>query len=77
MVTDARLHHRHAHLKDIITRTSREAAGPIGLHCLMSDLDTLTDSQREALSQLQAVTERSDVETQLGVLKSVDWDVQV
>lgn len=41
------------------------------------DLDTLSPSQRQALSQLQAVTNGGDTEVAIGVLDSVGWDVQV
>ncbi|TCD63156.1 hypothetical protein EIP91_005884 [Steccherinum ochraceum] len=40
------------------------------------DLDTLSPSQRQALSQLQAVTNGGDTEVAIGVLDSVGWDVQ-
>lgn len=40
-------------------------------------MDTLSASQREALSQLQALTNGGDAEVAISVLQSVDWDVQV
>ncbi|KAH9896512.1 hypothetical protein C8Q73DRAFT_780242 [Cubamyces lactineus] len=40
------------------------------------DLDTLTPAQRGALEQLQALTNGGDPEVAVGVLSSVDWDVQ-
>jgi hypothetical protein len=43
----------------------------------MSDLDALTESERDALSQLQAITNGADVDTQISLLQSVNWDVQV
>ncbi|EGN97130.1 hypothetical protein SERLA73DRAFT_110239 [Serpula lacrymans var. lacrymans S7.3] len=39
-------------------------------------MDHLNPTQREALSQLQAITAGSDAEVTLSVLESVDWDVQ-
>jgi FAS-associated factor 2 len=41
------------------------------------DHDTLSSSQTEALSQLQALTNGGDVEVAISVLESVEWDVQV
>lgn len=43
----------------------------------MSHLDALTESERDALAQLQAITDGADVETQISLLQSVNWDVQV
>ncbi|KAI0655019.1 hypothetical protein C8Q70DRAFT_1047654 [Cubamyces menziesii] len=40
------------------------------------DLDSLTPVQRGALEQLQALTNGGDPEVAIGVLSSVDWDVQ-
>ncbi|KAI0328746.1 hypothetical protein GY45DRAFT_1325890 [Cubamyces sp. BRFM 1775] len=40
------------------------------------DLDSLTPAQRGALEQLQALTNGGDPEVAVGVLSSVDWDVQ-
>ena len=41
------------------------------------DVDSLSPAQRAALSQLQALTDGGDTEVAIGVLASVDWDVQV
>ena len=41
------------------------------------DVDSLSPAQRDALSQLQALTDGGDTEVAIGVLSSVDWDVQV
>ena len=38
---------------------------------------TLTPSQTAALEQLQAITNGGDKDVAIGVLASVDWDVQV
>ena len=38
---------------------------------------TLTPSQTAALEQLQAITNGGDPDVAIGVLASVDWDVQV
>lgn len=43
----------------------------------MSHLDALTESERDALAQLQAITDGADVDTQISLLQSVNWDVQV
>lgn len=43
----------------------------------MSSLDALTDQEKQALTQLQAITNGADVDTQISLLQSVDWDVQV
>ncbi|KAI8973135.1 hypothetical protein BD414DRAFT_425237 [Trametes punicea] len=40
------------------------------------DLESLTPAQRSALEQLQALTNGGDPEVAVGVLSSVDWDVQ-
>ncbi|KZT06631.1 uncharacterized protein LAESUDRAFT_743249 [Laetiporus sulphureus 93-53] len=40
------------------------------------DIDTLSASQREALSQLQALMNGGDPDVAMNVLDSVDWDVQ-
>ncbi|KAI9070407.1 hypothetical protein FKP32DRAFT_1586205 [Trametes sanguinea] len=40
------------------------------------DVDSLTPAQRSALEQLQALTNGGDPEVAIGVLSSVDWDVQ-
>ncbi|PVF96978.1 hypothetical protein CPB86DRAFT_761237 [Serendipita vermifera] len=42
----------------------------------MSALDALTDKERDTLSQLQAITEGADMDTQISLLQSVDWDLQ-
>ncbi|KAG8798693.1 hypothetical protein FRC17_007350, partial [Serendipita sp. 399] len=39
-------------------------------------LDALTDSEREKLEQLQAITNGADVDIQISLLQSVDWDLQ-
>ena len=41
------------------------------------DVDSLSPAQKDALAQLQALTNGGDVEVATGVLASVDWDVQV
>lgn len=41
------------------------------------DPDALSSSQQAAVAQLQALTNGGDVEVAIGVLASVDWDVQV
>lgn len=38
---------------------------------------SLTSSQTAALEQLQAITNGGDQDVAIGVLASVDWDVQV
>ncbi|EMD32464.1 hypothetical protein CERSUDRAFT_118799 [Gelatoporia subvermispora B] len=40
------------------------------------DVESLTQSQRDALDQLQVVMNGGDPEVAIGVLSSVDWDVQ-
>ena len=44
---------------------------------LLMDVDSLSPPQRDALAQLQALTNGGDAEVAIGVLSSVDWDVQV
>ena len=41
------------------------------------DVESLSPAQRDALAQLQALTNGGDAEVAIGVLASVDWDVQV
>ena len=41
------------------------------------DTDALSQSQRDALSQLQALTDGGDTEVAIAVLESCGWDVQV
>lgn len=41
------------------------------------DVDSLTPTQKAAFDQLQALTDGGDPEVAIGVLASVDWDVQV
>lgn len=51
-----------------------------GQHALdptMTDLDALTGEQRTALAQLEAITNGADLDTQISLLESVNWDVQV
>lgn len=44
----------------------------------MSDsISSLTPSQVAALEQLQVITDGGDQDVAIGVLASVDWDVQV
>ena len=50
---------------------------PSSLTHIIMDLDSLTPAQRGALEQLQALTNGGDPEVAVGVLSSVDWDVQV
>lgn len=40
------------------------------------DVETLSQSQREAVSQLQALMNGADADVAVDVLESVDWDVQ-
>ncbi|KAI0683522.1 hypothetical protein C8Q76DRAFT_762755 [Earliella scabrosa] len=40
------------------------------------DVDSLSPAQRDALAQLQALTNGGDAGVAIGVLSSVDWDVQ-
>ena len=44
---------------------------------MSDDLDNLTTSQREALGHLQAITNGADISSEIAILSSVDWDVQV
>ena len=44
---------------------------------MSEDLDDLTTSQREALGQLQAITNGADIPSEIAILASVNWDVQV
>ena len=43
----------------------------------MEDTEGLSPSQQAALDQLQALTNGGDVDVAIGVLESVQWDVQV
>ncbi|KAF8513036.1 hypothetical protein JB92DRAFT_2925147 [Gautieria morchelliformis] len=43
---------------------------------MSEDLDDLTTSQREALGQLQAITNGADIPSEIAILASVNWDVQ-
>lgn len=43
----------------------------------MSSLESLTDSQRLALTQLQSLTNGGDIDIEVAILESVGWDVQV
>jgi hypothetical protein len=43
----------------------------------MTDLDGLTHEQKTALAQLEAITNGADLDTQVSLLESVNWDVQV
>lgn len=40
-------------------------------------MDDLSQTQRDAVSQLQALTNATDPDAAIGVLESVNWDVQV
>jgi FAS-associated factor 2 len=40
-------------------------------------MDTLSTTQLQALSQLRDLTNGGDDDVAIGVLSSVDWDVQV
>lgn len=40
-------------------------------------METLTDAEKATLSQLQAIMNEGDVDTQISLLQSVDWDLQV
>ncbi|KAH9942680.1 hypothetical protein B0H21DRAFT_750606 [Amylocystis lapponica] len=40
------------------------------------DLDSLSPTQKDALSQLQALMNGGDQDVAIGVLETVDWDVQ-
>ena len=44
---------------------------------MSEDLDELTSSQRAALGQLQAITNGADISSEIAILASVNWDVQV
>jgi len=44
---------------------------------MTDSISTLTASQTAALEQLQAITNGGDPDVAIGVLASVDWDVQV
>lgn len=41
------------------------------------DTDALLPSQRDALAQLQVLTNGGDQEVAMNVLESVNWDIQV
>ena len=41
------------------------------------DVDALSPTQRQALDQLQVLTDGGDQEVAIGVLDSCGWDVQV
>jgi len=43
----------------------------------MSTIDALTDAEKDTLAQLQAITNGADVDTQISLLQSVDWDLSV
>lgn len=43
----------------------------------MTDVDALNGEQRTALAQLEAITNGADLDTQISLLESVNWDVQV
>ena len=40
-------------------------------------MEALTDPERETLSQLQVITNGADVDIQISLLQSVNWDLQV
>jgi len=40
-------------------------------------MEALTDSERETLSQLQAITNGADLDIQISLLQSVNWDLEV
>jgi len=44
---------------------------------MADSISSLTSSQASALEQLQAITNGGDPDVAIGVLASVDWDVQV
>ena len=44
---------------------------------MADSISSLTPSQAAALEQLQAITNGGDPDVAIGVLASVDWDVQV
>ena len=44
---------------------------------MTDSISSLTPSQAAALEQLQAITNGGDPDVAIGVLASVDWDVQV
>jgi len=44
---------------------------------MSDDLDNLTTSQREALGHLQSITNGADIPSEIAILSSVNWDVQV
>ena len=41
------------------------------------DVEALSATQKEALAQLQAIMDGGDADVAIGILESVDWDVQV
>ena len=41
------------------------------------DVEALSAAQKEALAQLQAIMDGGDADVAIGILESVDWDVQV
>ena len=43
---------------------------------MADSISSLTPSQTAALEQLQAITDGGDPDVAIGVLASVDWDVQ-
>lgn len=43
----------------------------------MSGLESLTDTQKLALTQLQSLTNGGDIDVEIAILESVSWDVQV
>lgn len=42
-----------------------------------TDIESLTSVQRQSLDQLRELTNGADDEVSMGVLRTVEWDVQV
>lgn len=43
----------------------------------MDSLDTLTPVQKETLNSFQAITASEDLESSIGLLEGVGWDLEV
>lgn len=57
--------------------TKHDTSTARGGRNMADSISTLTSSQTVALEQLQAITNGGDPDVAIGVLASVDWDVQV
>ena len=62
-------HHRSFHFLAFYAR--------VGRIVYIMDADSLSQTQKDALAQLQALMDGGDEDVAMGVLQSVDWDVQV